>query len=173
MTKPTVFFIATLLAGWRAVGAAPAPAAEPRRPPATTAQMLGKLHASNQHEIEAGKLAKQHGNGKAVKELGDMLVKDHEAADRSVVGLAKERNIDLLGATPAEASTTAMVPPGPAFDAKFAQTMVEDHKRDIADATAARDSTTDDKLKQLLAKLIPTLQKHQEAAQKIVDSAPR
>ena len=164
--------MAALAAPVLAAGPVAGAADEPASPP-NTAEVLGKLHASNQKEIEAGKLAKQNGSGKAVKELGDMLVKDHEAADRLVAGLAKQEKIDLGGATPAEAGPMGMVPPGPAFDAKFAQTMVEEHRKDIAEVTAARDRTTDDKLRQLLANLIPTLQKHQDAAQKVVDAAPR
>jgi predicted outer membrane protein len=56
------------------------------------------------------------------------------------------------------------------FDAKFAQEMVDDHKRDIAEVTEARDATVDPKLKKLLTELLPTLQKHEETAQKIVDT---
>ena len=32
-----------------------------------------------------------------------------------------------------------------------------------------RDSTTDDKLKELLTEIVPTLQKHEDTAQKLVD----
>ena len=93
------------------------------------------------------------------------------AADKQVVALAKQEKIDLAAATPAVAGTMAMVPAGAAFDVKFAQIMVEDHAKDIAEAIEARDSTTDGKLKVLLNELIPTLQKHQEAAQKIASGA--
>jgi predicted outer membrane protein len=48
--------------------------------------------------------------------------------------------------------------------------MVDDHKKDIAEVTDARDSTTDPQLKKLLSDVLPTLQKHEDAAQKIVDS---
>jgi putative membrane protein len=138
--------------------------------PPTTAEVLGKLHAANQKEIEAGRLAKSHAGGRAVKDLADMLIKDHTDADKDVAALAKEENIDLSGATPASATPMAMVPEGPAFDVKFAQMMVEDHHRELAAAAMARDTTADEKLRQLLNKLIPTLAKHQKAAQQIVDN---
>ena len=48
--------------------------------------------------------------------------------------------------------------------------MVDDHKKDIAEVTEARNNTTDDQLKTLLSDILPTLQKHEDAAQKIVDS---
>jgi putative membrane protein len=136
---------------------------------ATTAVVLGKLHAANLKEIEAGRLAKKHASGQAVKDLADMLIKDHTDADKDVVALAKEQKVDLTGATPASADPMAMVPEGPSFDVKFAQMMVEDHRRELARAAATRDATADEKLRQLLNKLIPMLSKHQRAAQAIVD----
>jgi putative membrane protein len=162
MTKTLALSLA-LLAGGLSLLAGPAVAADPL----PTAEVLGQLHAANQKEIEAGKLAQKNGTSRAVKEYGDMLVKDHGAADKLVVALAKQEKINLAAATPAEAGTMAMVPAGGAFDLKFAQIMVDDHTKDIAEAIEARDSTTDSKLKALLTELIPTLQKHQEAAQRI------
>lgn len=47
--------------------------------------------------------------------------------------------------------------------------MVGAHKKDIAALTKARDSTADEKLKKLLTELLPTLQKHEDTAQKILD----
>ena len=48
--------------------------------------------------------------------------------------------------------------------------MTQRHKKDIAEVTEARDATPDPKLKKLLTELLPVLQKHEEAAQKIVDT---
>jgi hypothetical protein len=48
--------------------------------------------------------------------------------------------------------------------------MLGDHKKDIADVTDARDTTSDPKLKKLLTDLVPTLQKHEETARKIIDA---
>jgi predicted outer membrane protein len=48
--------------------------------------------------------------------------------------------------------------------------MLDGHKKAIGDVTEARDKTTDAKLKKLLVELLPTLQKHEETAQKIVDA---
>jgi hypothetical protein len=36
--------------------------------------------------------------------------------------------------------------------------------------TSARDATNDEKLKKLLTELVPTLQKHEDTAQKLVDT---
>jgi putative membrane protein len=131
-----------------------------------TADVLAKLHESNQKEIAMGKLAEKNGQSKDVIKFGKMLVKDHTAADKKVVALAKKEKLDLP--TPPEAKHDDMAK-GPEFDSKFARDMLDDHKKDVAEATAARDKTTDDQLKKLLTELVPTLQKHQDTAQRIVD----
>ena len=114
-----------------------------------------------------GKLAQKNGQSKEVKAFGSTLVKDHTAADKKVKALAKQQKVDLPTDTP-PMNHDHMA--GDDFDAKFAKAMLDDHKKDVSEATAARDSTTDEKLKKLLTELVPTLQKHQETAQKLVDS---
>ena len=156
------FALYTMLAAGGAAWAADAPA---------TADVLAKLHQSNQKEIAMGKLAQKNGQSKEVKNYGKTLVKDHSAADKKVLGLAKKQKIDL----PADDAKHGDMDLGTGadFDMKFAQMMLEDHKKDVAEATAARDSTTDDKLKTLLTGLVPTLQKHQDTAQALVDGAKK
>lgn len=153
--------IATLLSGGVAFAA---------DPPAT-ADVLNKVHASNQKEIAMGKTAIKNGQSKDVTAFGKTLVKDHGAADKKVVALAKKEKISLA-APPAPGGMSGMEK-GPDFDSHFAQEMLDDHKKDIAEVTAARDATTDDKLKALLTDMLPTLQKHQDTAQKIADSSKK
>jgi|tagenome__1003787_1003787.scaffolds.fasta_scaffold20817190_1 putative membrane protein len=139
--------------------------------PPDTATVLGKLHQSDQKEIAAGKLAQKNGTSQQVKDYGKMLEKDHTAADKKVAALAKQEKIDLATATPAGSShEMSSMASDPMFDTKFAREMVDDHKKDIAEVTQARDATADAKLKKLLTELVPTLQKHEETAQKIVDT---
>ena len=138
-------------------------------PPATS-EVLGKLHQSNQKEIEMGKMAQKNGTSKDVKGYGKTLVKDHTAADKKVVALAKKEKVELPAAAAGEGHDMAA---GADFDAKFAQEMLDDHKKDVAEATSARDATNDEKLKKLLTELVPTLQKHQDAAQKLLDTTKK
>jgi putative membrane protein len=135
-----------------------------------TAQVLTKLHHANQKEIDMGKLAQKNGQSKEVKQYGKTLVKDHTDADKKVMALAKSEKIELPAAPKHEMGE---MPAGPDFDAKFAESMLADHKKDVAEASEARDNTTDPKLKKLLTELVPTLQKHQETAQKLVDGATK
>jgi putative membrane protein len=136
-----------------------------------TSTVLGKLHEANQKEISMGKLAQKNGRASEVKEYGRTLVKDHTAADEKVMKLAKTENINLTANMPAPMKDTEMAdmfPNDATFDAKFARTMLDDHERNIAEVTKARDTTQDDKLKKLLDELLPTLRQHRDTAQKIL-----
>lgn len=137
--------------------------------PPSTAAVLGKVHHANLQEIEMGKMAVDHGISKEVQDFGKMLVKDHAAADKKVVKLAKDEKVDLAAHTPPANTPVDHEHTGTAFDDAFAKDMLADHERDIAEVTAARDATTDPKLKRLLTDLLPVLKKHQDAAQKLVD----
>jgi putative membrane protein len=154
--------LTTLLAFVAAAGPVLAADAPP------TAEVLGKLHRSNQKEIEMGKMARTHGKSKEVKDFGKTLVDDHSAADKKVFKLAKEEKIDVGASTPPAAPEEKM-PMGPGFDAAFSKSMLEDHKKDIEEVKTARAATQDAKLKTLLDELLPVLEKHRDTAQKLVD----
>lgn len=83
--------------------------------------------------------------------------------------LAKKGKIDLAAATPSAKDDMPAPAAGPDFDGKFGQMMLGDHKKDIGEVTEAKGATTDEQLKKLLTDILPTLQKHQDLAQKIVD----
>lgn len=132
----------------------------------STADVFNKLHNWNLTAIEAGKLAQDNGRSQATKEYGKMLVADQTSADQQVMALAAEEKIDISAATPVVgARSVADLAPGFTFDRRFARSMVEDHKKIIAELTAARDQTGDPKLKKLLTDLLPTLQKQESMAQ--------
>jgi putative membrane protein len=136
--------------------------------PPSTADVLGKLHNSNLTDIEAGKLAQDYGHSKATKDYGKMLVTDQTSADKQVMAIAKDEKIDLAASTPVVGSNRlADLTAGPAFDRRFARSMVDDHKKLIAELTEARDKTTDAKLKKLLTAILPTLQKHESMAESL------
>jgi putative membrane protein len=142
----------------------------PATPPSTQ-EVLGNLHQADVKEVQAGKIAQKNGQSKAVRDYGAMLVKDHTAGDKKVAALATKENIDLRAATPAPgANDMGTMASGPDFDKKFAQEMLDDHRKDLAAVTEARNTTNDPELKKLLGDTIPTLEKHEAAAQKIIDS---
>jgi putative membrane protein len=137
--------------------------------PPTAADVLAQVHRANQKEIAMGHVAVEHGRSKSVKSFGTTLVKDHAAADKEVSKLAKDEQIDLADVTVAHAMNT--LPSGAAFDGAFAKMMLEDHEKAIAELKAARDTTSDERLKRLLTDLLPVLHKHEDTARRLVDQA--
>ena len=125
-----------------------------------TAEVLGKLHASNLKEINLGKLAEKQGQSQAVKDFGKTLAKDTPPPTKRSRPWPRKR-VSHGGATPMASTDMGQIPPGRGFDSKFAQMMVDDHKKDIAEATAARNASHDEKLIALLDRLFPVLQEHE------------
>jgi putative membrane protein len=139
--------------------------------PPVTADVLGSLHEANRKEIQAGEIAQKDGRSKAVKDYGRMLAKDHAAADQRVAELAQKQNVDLQASTPAAgANDMGTMASGRDFDRAFAQEMLDDHRKAIAAVTEALNNTLDPQLRKLLTDLLPTLQKHEAAAEKIIDA---
>ena len=159
--------VALLLAGGAAMAAADT---------SETAAALGKLHHANQMEIEMGRLAMQRGEMIGVTSFGQTLIVDHTAVDERVVALAMRERIDLTAATPAmtdDNMAKLKTLKGMQFDKAFARAMLEDHTKDLDEAKAVKDKTTDVQLKALLVTTIPVLEKHRDIAQKLVDTIGR
>jgi putative membrane protein len=151
--------------------AADAPPAHEAADASSTADVLGTLHQSDLKEVQAGEIAQKDGKSKAVRDYGKMLVNDHTAADKKVADVATKENIDLRASTPAPGpNDMGTMATGPDFDQKFAQEMLDDHRKNLAAVLEARDRTNDPQLRRLLDDVIPTLEKHEAAAQKIIDA---
>jgi len=149
--------------------AQPSPAAGTDSGPAP-ADVLTKLHHSNQMEIEAGKLAQEKGQSKAIKDFGKMLVRDHSATEKRINSVAKQLKVELPAAAPPmkhEKLEKARALTGAEFDKAFTEAMVEDHKTDVEEITLARDKTTVPQLKKLLTEIVPKLEKHRTQAEKL------
>ena len=151
--------------------------------PGSTADVLSQIHETDQAEMKVGGLAEQKGSTAEVRGYGKELANDHAAADRQVVGLSKAEGIELspLAAPSADlqnkenhdgavAEMLANVS-GNTFDRDFLEAMHKDHQKDIAKLTDAMNSTSDPKLKNLIAELLPKLKHHQEMAEKLLEQA--
>lgn len=85
-------------------------------------------------EIQIGELAQQKGTNEKVKRFGEKLATDHGANLETAKSVAQS-----IGATPPTAPNATQKATydrlnklsGPQFDRKFAQHMVQDHKKDI------------------------------------------
>lgn len=138
---------------------------------------LTTLHATNTMEIEMGKTAKARGGSKEVKAYGQTMVTDHGKADKEVLALAKKHGVTLADhPTPRNDAEKAEMDAdhatmeklktldGAVFDREYLTAMVDGHARTLAKIDAALGAVSDPKLKALLGKVKPTVQKHLDRA---------
>jgi len=154
----------------------------------TDDKVLRKLHHANMEEVKAGQLAQQKGASKDVKDYGAMLVRDHQKADQDVKAVASKLNIDVetmkMGAdkqmksdadhqSEREAKQHQMDQlqqlTGRDFDRAFLQMMVNGHREVIEMVKTARNGDVKPEVKDLLDKLLPALQRHEDKANEILN----
>jgi putative membrane protein len=185
MRKSTLGLMVGLATTGGSAGALPAndvpmPAKSARATKAEDAHVVAELHHTNKMEIEAGRMAEQKGLSRGVRDFGDVLVRDHQAADEKLLAYAQRTGLDANAFLPDEVSGQRSTSEddmdrlrklsGGAFDRQFAQMMETGHARAIDHVRAARDQTADPSLRDLLAGLLPTLQRHREIAQDLVSA---
>ena len=117
-------------------------------------------------EVHMGQLGLERGGSPAVKALSQHLVNDHNAANKEVTALAKQKGVSLPGD---DAKMAGSLPfankSGNDFDRAFANAAVEDHQKDIAEFEKEASSGNDPDLKNWASKTLPTLRAHLAEAQ--------
>ena len=135
-------------------------------------QFLTKAIEGNLAEVQMGELAQKNGQNADVKSFGQMLQQDHSAANQKAMDAAKKLGVNVPAAPNAKqkADYDKMAKlQGAAFDKAFAQHMVMDHKKDIAEYKKA--STKGDDAGQYAKDSLPVLEKHLQTAQSLQKSA--
>lgn len=128
---------------------------------------IAKAIQGNMAEVSMGQLAQQNGQSDDVKQYGQMLATDHGAANEKAQAVAQQMSVTA----PTEPNRQQKADyakmqkmSGAAFDKAFAQHMVMDHKKDIAEYTKAS-KMKGDPAGDYASQTLPALQKHLEAAQ--------
>jgi putative membrane protein len=164
MNKLSVFLTAAALVGSHPLASAADKA---------SSTFLVKAIEGNFAEVQMGELAQKNGQSPEVKSFGEMLQSDHTAANENASDAAKELGVkapQTPNAAQKQAYDRMAKMSGAAFDKAFAQHMVADHKKDIAEyRTEAKRSDVAGKY---AADTLPTLQKHLDAAQSLQLGAP-
>jgi len=157
--------------------------ADPTEDQEKAQKVLSNLHHANQTEIEIGRMAKEKAFSDQIRVYAERLIRDHQEADRQVKDLARKDGIEL---TPPDTSgwldriaaakdqhikTSLSQKTGPDFDKAFTDAMIDDHKRDIANLESAENSLNQSDVRDLIAKLLPTLQQHLDQAEQIQRSS--
>jgi len=137
--------------------------------------VLSAIHATNQLEMSAGKLAQSKGASEQVRQFGRQLYDDHRAADQKVQSLADKKGLMLKpqlddptqarqsAEQAAEVAKLAKLS-GPEFDTAFLAAMAKGHQQTIQQLEKVKASAADQDVETLVNDLMPVLHKHQDTA---------
>jgi putative membrane protein len=133
-------------------------------------EFMEKAASGGLSEVQGGRLAAQQGENAQIKSFGEHMVKDHSAANDKLMALAQSKQIELPS-TPDQSDTAKLDKlkglSGAAFDKKYAEMMVKDHKHDVAEFEKAAKSAKDPNLKAFAQATLPTLRTHLTMAESL------
>ncbi|HZP67219.1 MAG TPA: DUF4142 domain-containing protein [Rudaea sp.] len=125
-------------------------------------------------EVAVGQIASNQGNDPKVKEFGEKMVQDHQAANDELKTAASKSNITLPSDVSKQQQSEAdklKNMKGAAFDHEYARMMVKDHEEDVALFQKEADSGKDPNLKAYAQKTLPTLKEHLRMAKQMQSGA--
>jgi putative membrane protein len=120
-------------------------------------------------EVQLGKLAQEKSTNPRVKRFGEMMEKEHSAANDELKSIARQKNV-MLPADLGEHKdhyTDLSKKSGADFDKAYMKMMVDDHQKDINAFEKAAESGTDPDVKTFASQKLPTLRKHLDSAKAI------
>lgn len=137
---------------------------EPAAPMATTPQgFVDTAAASDQYEIEAGKLAQENGKSQPVKDFGAMMVQDHtkssndlKAAAGNVQGVTVNPQLTAMQKSNLDALRNA----GDNFDTLYKQQQVAAHEQALSLMRSYAETGDAQPLKDFAAKAAPIIDGH-------------
>jgi putative membrane protein len=126
-------------------------------------QWLMSSIAGDRFEVAGGKLAGAKATNAGVRALGARLVKDHSKSLEDAIKLAKRLGVDVPDSpSPSqqwELDTVASFS-GNAFDRRYADLELQDHKQDIEEAKAEITKGTNRSVRDEARKDLPVLRRH-------------
>ncbi len=141
---------------------------------------IAHLHHVNQMEITLAHEAQRQGTAK-VKDYANMMITDHQQADKDLTAFAKAHHLTTIPAdkptTDAERQddkdmTQAMAHlktlKGADFDKAYLNMMVSGHDKELTRIDVAISSTSDPDLKSVLQNIKPMLQRHADQARDLL-----
>lgn len=125
---------------------------------------------ANLAEIQLGKLAREKSQNQALKDYGDMMVKDHTEANDKLSKLASGKDVELPTSPSVgqmASKTKLEVLSGDTFDKSFIKTMADDHKDAIEAFQKEEKSGKDADAKAFAKATLPKLEQHMKKIKSI------
>jgi putative membrane protein len=145
-------------------------------------KIVAHLHHVHQMEIDAGKTAQKTGTAR-VKSYAEILIADHQSADKDLTAFAKQHKLTTIPADKplsdadkqeqkdTQAKTAHMKAlKGAAFDSEFLSMMETGHEKELAKVDTSIGSASDSDLQSMLKDVKPVLQRHADQARDLQKS---
>jgi len=127
------------------------------------ASFIKEVSAGNQSEIALAQLAQSKAQNPEIKNLAEMLQKDHQQAQEKLQTIAQAHGV-TLDTTPSWTQRRAQSKleklSGAEFDQQYAKDMLEDHAADVKKFEKASQNIEDSDVKQYAQEILPKLQAH-------------
>jgi len=120
-------------------------------------------------EVELGKLAQEKAMSQRVKNFGEMMVRDHSAANDDLKAICRQKNVTPptdMGKHKDHYNDLSKKN-GADFDKAYMKMMVDDHQDDIKAFEKIAENGTDPDVKTFASQKLPTLRKHLDSAKAI------
>ena len=137
-----------------------------------TSKFMNEAAMGGNAEVQFGKLAEQNASSQRVKNFGEMMVKDHSAANDDLKSIAKNKSVTLpndIGKHQHHYDELSKKT-GTDFDKSYMKMMVDDHKEDIDAFEKAANTSTDPDVKNFATQKLPILRKHLDSAKAVQES---
>lgn len=121
-------------------------------------------------EVEMGHLALEKSRNADVKAFASRMIKDHTAANTKLKALASSKGVEVPSGKGIGNDATYMklkVLSGETFDKSYVNSMVDDHKEDVAAFEKEAGEAADSEVKVFATKTLPTLKSHLEQIEKL------
>ena len=137
---------------------------------ASDESFVKKANQGGLTEVKMGELAQQRAQSPEVKEFAQHLVNEHQQANAELQELAKAEGIELKDELSGKHKQTVdrlEKANGQAFDKKFMEAVVKEHKKDIKEFKKQAQNGKDPDVKDWAQKTLPALEKHLQMAQQV------
>lgn len=126
--------------------------------------------ADGQAEIVLGQLAAQRASNPAVRQFGEMMVRDHQKAGEELKQLASKHNLQLsttMDDDHNDLRERLAKLSGAEFDREYINAMVEDHQEAVDDTRDKAERGDNTEIKQWASRTLPVLEQHLERAKQL------
>ena len=135
-----------------------------------TTDFIMKAAIGGMMEVQLGEMAQRNASSPAVKDFGKRMIADHTKANTELKAIADARNVQLpamLEGKHREMMNDLGKKSGAEFDKAYMNMMVDDHNEDVDEFEKASNNLKDATVKAFVAKTLPVLKSHLEAAKNV------